>query len=63
MGWIFQLMEGIHVVKVKMGGVFKTVVQGLNDIKRKIISLMGETIMAIYFLQENVNSSLWGSSM
>jgi transposase len=63
MRWIFQLMDGIHVVRMKIDGVFKTIVHGVNEIKRKIILLMGKTITHIYLVRENLNSEVWGSSM
>jgi transposase len=63
MRWIFQLMEGIHIVQVKIDGAIKTIVHGITEIKRKIILLMGQTIMGIYCIQETLNSELGGSSM
>lgn len=63
MRWIFQLMDGIHVVHMKIDGVFKTIVHGVNEIKRKIILLMGQTITHIYLSEENLNSEVRGSSM
>lgn len=63
MRWIFQLMDGIHFAKIKLNGVIKTAIQGINEIKRKIIGLMGETISQIYSIQENAISTAGGSSM
>jgi len=63
MRWIFQLMEGIHVVKMKVGALFRTVVHGLNDLKIKIISLMGNTIRMIYSIEKNTDPTIGGSSM
>jgi transposase len=63
MRWIFQLMEGIDVVQVNIEGTVRMLVHGINEIKRKIILLMGKTIMNIYGLQENLNSEVGGSSM
>jgi transposase len=63
MRWIFQLMDGIHVVQMKIEGVFKTIVHGVNEIKRKIILLMGQAITHIYLVGETQNSEVWGSSM
>ena len=63
MRWIFQLMEGIHVVQVKIEGTVKTIVHGVTEIKRKIIFLMGQTIMHMYCIQESLNSEVGGSSM
>ena len=61
MRWIFQLMEGIHFVQIKIDGEVKPIVHGINEIKKKIISLMGETIMRIYYVQENLDSRVEGS--
>ena len=63
MRWIFQLMEGIDIVQVKIDGAIKTIVHGITEIKRKIIFLMGQTIMAIYCIQKTLNSESEGSSM
>ena len=60
--WIFQLMDGIHLVKIKLNGTIKKTIHGMNEIKIKITSLMGKTISQIYGVQENVNSIAEGSS-
>lgn len=63
MRWIFQLMDGLHFVTLNMNGVIQKFIQGWTDIKQKIIQLMGNTVMQIYDLGNNVNLKLEGSSM
>jgi transposase len=63
MRWIFQLMEGIHIVEMKMEGAVKILVHGINEMKRKIITLMGRTVMRIYCIHETLKSEIGGSSM
>jgi transposase len=63
MRWIFQLMEGIHVVQMRIDGVVKRIVHGINEMKRKIILLMGLTVMRIYCIPETLNSEAGGSAM
>ena len=46
--WIFQLLEGIDVLKILHDGVLQTIVHGLTDLKKQIIYLMGEKTRAIY---------------
>lgn len=56
--WLFQLMDGVDVVNVKIGKTFKTAIHGLNEIKRKIICFMGEMTMKIYGIQENADFNM-----
>jgi hypothetical protein len=56
-------MEGIGVVRIKVGNEFKKVIHGLNETKRKIISVMGAIIIRIYDICENSNSNLESSSI
>jgi transposase len=63
MRWIFQLMEGIHYVTIKTDGAIKRFTQGWNDVKKKIIKLMGEGIMQIYCMHENADFGLGSSSI
>ncbi len=63
MRWVFQLMEGIHVVKVKVEDRVKIMIQGINAVKQKIIDLMSDSIKAIYHIGENVQFDLEGGSI
>lgn len=48
MRWIFQLFEGINFVIVKIDGVQKAFVEGLNALRKKAISLLGPGVLEIY---------------
>tara|TARA_B100000749_G_scaffold275934_1_gene262362 strand:+ start:136 stop:1791 length:1656 start_codon:yes stop_codon:yes gene_type:complete len=63
MRWIFQIMDGIHYVTININGVTQKIIQGLTDLKQKIIRFMGKTVMKIYNLTDNVNFAPEGSSM
>ena len=54
--WVFQLLEGISVVYVRIGNVVSRVITGLTKLKRKIIGLFSEKIQQIYGLDENQQS-------
>jgi len=55
MRWIFQLMEGIHFARVEINDTTKIFIHGVNEIKQKIIVLMGQAIMDIYCIKETLN--------
>ena len=57
-----MLIEHFKEVQIKIEGVLKTIIHGVNEIKRKIILLMGETIAHIYLVGETLNSEVGGSS-
>jgi len=63
MRWIFQLLDGIHYVAINLNGAIQKIIHGWTDLKQKIILLMGNPIMQIYNLTDNVDFSLGGSSM
>ena len=46
--WIFQLLEGIDCVNVSFQGEIRCVIHGINDIRRKILTLFGQTVAQIY---------------
>ncbi len=46
--WVFQLMEGVSLVEIVINGVPKLIIDGLCDLKRKIISLFGRNVENIY---------------
>ena len=48
--WIFQIMEGIAVVKLwdKTGALLRKMVTQINELRRKIIRLFGDTALKIY---------------
>ncbi len=46
--WVFQLMEGVNLVEIIISGIPKRVIDGLCDLKRKIIGLFGKNVENIY---------------
>ena len=48
--WVFQLLDGIEIVKVCIEEVMHTVVSGLTDLKQRIIEYFGVSVMKIYGL-------------
>jgi len=47
--WIFQQMEGIDCVNIfHKEGEVQCLINGLNDIRRKILTLFGQTVSEIY---------------
>jgi transposase len=51
--WIFQIMEGIGVVQFydkTLSQIVQEIITNLNELRRKIINLFGETAMKLYGL-------------
>lgn len=48
MRWVFQLFEGINFVIMKVNGISKTLIEGLNDVRLQIIKLLGKNVLNIY---------------
>ena len=48
--WIFQCMEGIHRVLLNNDGQNACVIDGVTDLRKKIIQLFGERVCLIYQL-------------
>jgi transposase len=46
--WVFQLLEGIHRVRVTMQGQVQDLIAGLNEVQIKILRLFGEEVCRIY---------------
>jgi hypothetical protein len=42
--WIFQLLEGIHRVRMTVQGQMHDLIQGLNDVQIKILRLFGHEV-------------------
>jgi transposase len=55
--WVFQLMEGISLVEIVINGVQKLLIDGLCDLKRKIISLFGKNVEDIYLQPTGLGAS------
>jgi transposase len=46
--WVFQLLEGIHRVRVTVHGEVHDLIEGLNEIHIKILRLFGEEVCRLY---------------
>jgi len=48
--WLFQLLEGIHRVRVQVQGQIHDVIEGLNDVKSKVLRVCGDGVGRLYQL-------------
>ena len=46
--WIFQLLEGINVVTVTLQRQVRVIIEGLTDVRKKILRLFGQNVCQIY---------------
>jgi transposase len=46
--WVFQLLEGIHRVRVTVQGQVHDLIEGLNDVQIKVLRLFGEEVCRLY---------------
>jgi len=46
--WIFQLLEGINRVTLSVHGHVEAFIEGLTDLRRKILQLFGQKVCQIY---------------
>jgi len=46
--WIFQLFEGINLITSTVNNAIKTTIDRLNDLRLKILRLLGPTVCEIY---------------
>jgi hypothetical protein len=46
--WVFQIFEGIDVVKIKVDNGVECIMNGITSLHKKIIRLFGETTCRIY---------------
>ncbi len=46
--WVFQLLEGIHYVRVTVQGQVHELIEGLNDVQIKILRRFGERVCWLY---------------
>jgi transposase len=46
--WVFQLLEGIHRVRVMVQGQMHAVIEGLNEVQIKILRLFGDEVCRLY---------------
>lgn len=57
MRWIFQLLEGIDVIYVKINGVLHKKITGISDLKEKILSFFSQHILNIYSLNQQISQT------
>lgn len=46
--WIFQLLEGINIVSVGIQRQRQVIIEGLTDVRKKILQLFGQEVCQIY---------------
>jgi hypothetical protein len=46
--WVFQLLEGIHRVRVTVQGQVHDLIEGLNDVQINVLRLFGEEVCRLY---------------
>jgi transposase len=46
--WVFQLLEGIHRVRVSVQGQIHDLIEGLNKVQITILRLFGQDVCQIY---------------
>ena len=46
--WVFQLLEGIHRIRVTMQGQVHNLIEGLGEVQTKILRLFGEEVCRLY---------------
>lgn len=50
--WIFQILEGIEVIKIKIKGEIIETISGITNLKARIIGYFSNTIQKIYCLEK-----------
>ena len=48
--WVFQLLEGIHRVRLTLQGQVHDLIEGLNDLQIKILRLFGNEVCRLYHI-------------
>uniref|UniRef100_UPI001AADA78F hypothetical protein n=1 Tax=Facilibium subflavum TaxID=2219058 RepID=UPI001AADA78F len=52
MRWVFQMLEGVHVVYIAVKGQILQQITGITDIKRKILEFFYTEVQEIYHLEK-----------
>lgn len=47
--WILMMLQGVYEVTTEMAGHKVTVIHGVSELQRRILSCFGEEVLAIYF--------------
>ena len=50
--WIFQLLQGIHRVVFSVQDQVLVIIEGLTDLRRKILRLFGQKVCQIYQISD-----------
>jgi len=48
MRWIFQILEGINHILIREGLQVRIMLEGINELRRKILSMLGVSVAKIY---------------
>ena len=48
--WVFQLLEGIHQVSLDVDGQVTSVMDGITELRGKILQLFGKRVSQIYYI-------------
>jgi transposase len=48
--WVFQLLEGIHQVSLDVDGQATSVMEGITELREKILQLFGKRVAQIYYI-------------
>ena len=46
--WVFQLLEGIHRVRVTVQGHMQDLIEGLNEVQITLLRLFGDGVCRLY---------------
>ena len=46
--WVFQLLEGIHRVHLFINGQWSILIEGISDLRRRILCLFGPDVCRLY---------------
>jgi hypothetical protein len=46
--WVFQLLEGMHRVRMTVQGQVHDLIEGLNDVQIKLLRLLGNEVCRLY---------------
>ena len=46
--WVFQLLEGIHRIRMTVQGQVHDFIEGLNDVQIKLLRLLGNEVCRLY---------------
>jgi transposase len=48
--WVFQLLEGIHQVSLDVDGQVTNVMEGITELRGKVLQLFGKKVAQIYYI-------------